>query len=272
MRARLFAVLLSAASLFAADAQTAPTEENFTSNLGVTCVWLQRSVSNWVYCTNPDANGFTGCDVCSTCSRSATCHKDVVVTNPPAGMPECVLSTDKTSIPQGVGGIHFRFPIDLNTATDKYLTGAFFDSPTKRCHVGNLVLSWANAANFYLEYNGVARLLNPWPLQIENDVGHDKVEVRLIPKLSCFRKGCDKKTWKKLFTDTGVEQALLMQVNEPDPVVPCFCDDACTKFVDCCIDYMFECAVWKPLDTLGLWKPWIVPPVAPSSSAKLVGR
>lgn len=74
--------------------------------------------------------------------------------------------------------------------------------------------------------------LSPWPQKLEKEGD----EYKWIPYHSCYKQGCVRYRWKTNFVTTKTE--VLCQEGT---VKPCSCDDACTRYKDCCYDYQWAC-------------------------------
>jgi V8-like Glu-specific endopeptidase len=95
-----------------------------------------------------------------------------------------------------------------------------------------------------VEVNGVTLSLQPgFPVDVSfsgKSSGTDSATLNWIPMNSCRALGCTTLAWSNQLENGYIG------FNNPDPVARvCYCDDACTLFKDCCIDYQYVCNVWK---------------------------
>merc|ERR1740130_1956518 len=84
--------------------------------------------------------------------------------------------------------------------------------------------------------------LPPWPLQLQ--VGTKDLFMRWLPVHSCAHFGCITNDWFA-FEDTNDKSinVCLTITNSTQADMPCFCDDACTRYKDCCYDYSWSCRI-----------------------------
>lgn len=89
--------------------------------------------------------------------------------------------------------------------------------------------------------------LSPWPTQLIPGGRY----YRWLPKYSCANFGCNDLNWMDGFNSKGEVKVWFLN---PDSSAPCYCDDACTRYKDCCYDYQWTCRVGRAIKFTGLYK------------------
>ncbi len=67
------------------------------------------------------------------------------------------------------------------------------------------------------------------------------VTLKWVPSQSCAVIGCSKLTWYDVPNADQTNGVCFM--GSLAPGVACYCDDACTRYKDCCYDYQYTCKV-----------------------------
>jgi hypothetical protein len=156
-------------------------------------------------------------------------------TRPPSSIP-CAVSPTADGL-TGFGGIE----VTVNGLTSFVAAGK--SATVYTCNFDtNLVLE---LRSFVIDKEAAAaarattsvdmQILSSWSTPVSTSAG--VYRVRAIPQNSCVNFGCTVNSWAVQGNNA------VLQGFSPGGKA-CYCDDACTQFRDCCVDYQSTCGVF----------------------------
>lgn len=99
------------------------------------------------------------------------------------------------------------------------------------CEVDGLEVSLCQGTECLYSYTVSGISIGPWQTLFSGDIS-----FAWVPPASCRIEGCMKLDWKEISPGLiGIEPDMGSRA--------CYCDDACSRYQDCCLDYQWVCKI-----------------------------